>query len=83
VQDKLALDAEEEEAIELKPRNGERQRRTVWNPALTISPKEFDFTEVETARIKAVIETWEAYGAAADRRWLEPLVNAVFCAKAG
>jgi hypothetical protein len=27
--------------------------------------------------MKAAIETWDSYGAAADRRWLEPLIAAV------
>jgi hypothetical protein len=50
---------------------------------LSISAEEFDFTEVKTARIKAAIKTWGNYGAAPDRRWLEPLINALFSAKAG
>jgi hypothetical protein len=49
--------------------------RTVWNPSLSIPPKEFDFTDAEVIRIKAAIETWDGYGAAADRRWLEPLLE--------
>ena len=36
------------------------QERTVWNPGLSLPPKEFEFTEAEIARIKAAVETWKA-----------------------
>jgi hypothetical protein len=75
VQDRLALDDEEENAIELKRQLVGGQERTVWNPSLSIPAKEFEVTDVEVARIKAAIKTWDHYGAAADRRWLEPLLN--------
>jgi hypothetical protein len=75
VQDKLALDGEEEKGIELKRELVGGQERTVWNPSLSIPAREMNFTDVEVARIKAAIETWDAYGAAADRRWLEPLIR--------
>jgi hypothetical protein len=48
------------------------------NPSLSIPPKEFDFTDAEVVRIKAAIQTWDGYGAAADRRWLEPLLEFLF-----
>ncbi len=78
VQDKLALDADEEKAIELKHELVNGQERTVWNPSLSIPTRDFEFSEVDVARIKAAVETWDLYGAAADRRWLEPLVNVFF-----
>lgn len=56
------------------------QERTVWNPALAIPEKEFEFTNLEVARIKAAIEAWGGYCAAADRRWLEPLMITIFVA---
>jgi len=77
VQDKLALDAEEEKAIELKREFTNGQERTVWNPHLSIPDREFELTDIEVTRIKSAVETWGAYGAAADRRWLEPLVTSV------
>ena len=76
VQDKLALDTDEEKVIELKRELVNGQERTVWNPALSIAAKEFDFTDTEVARLRAAIETWDAY-AGADRRWLEPLIEAL------
>jgi hypothetical protein len=82
VQDKLALDADEEKAIEVKREVVAGQERVLWNPSLSISAKEFAFTDVEIARIKAAIETGGNYGAAPDRRWLEPLIDALFSAKA-
>jgi hypothetical protein len=77
LQDKLALDADEENTIELKRELVNGQERTMWNPALSIPIKSFEFTEAEAARIKAAVETWDGYGAAADRRWLEPLIAAL------
>jgi hypothetical protein len=51
--------------------------RTVWNPALSIQPSEFAFTDAEIARIRTALETWDAYAAGADRNWLEPLLDAL------
>ena len=80
VQDKFALDADEEKAIELKREVVVGQERAVWNPALSLPPKEFGLTDAEIARIKTVLETWDAYGASADRRWLELVLDAL-CAR--
>lgn len=71
---KLALDADEEKAIELKRELVNGQERAVWNPS--IPAKEFDFTDAEVVRIKAAIEKWDGYGVRADRKWLEPLLGA-------
>jgi hypothetical protein len=78
LQDKIALEAEEEKTIELKRELVNGQERTVWNPSLSIPAREFEFTDAEVARIKPAIETWDGYSAAADRPWLEPLVHALF-----
>ena len=51
------------------------QERVVWNPALSIPPKQLDFTDAEVARIKAAVEARNGYGVNADRRWLEPLLE--------
>jgi hypothetical protein len=75
VQDKLALDPDEERAIEFKRELVNGQERAVWNPTLSVPAREFDLTDAEVARVKAAIEMWDAYGAAADRRWLEPLIE--------
>jgi hypothetical protein len=78
VQDKLALDADEQKAIDLKQELVQGRERTVWNPELSIQGKQFDFAEAEAARIKTAIETWDGYNAAGDRRWLEPLIEAIY-----
>ena len=78
VQDRIALDADEEKAVELKREMVAGQERVVWNPALATPPKDFEFSDPEVARIKAAIETWDSYGANADRRWLQPLVETLF-----
>ena len=51
---------------------GAQRERVVWNPALSLLAKDFEFSDPELARIKAVIEMWDSYGANADRRWLQP-----------
>jgi hypothetical protein len=78
MQDKVALDAEEEKAIELKREFTGGQERVVWTPSLSIPVKELDFTDAELARLKAAIEMGDHYSVAADRRWLEPLINSPF-----
>jgi hypothetical protein len=78
IQDRIALDADEEKAVELKREMVASQERAVWNPALSIPAKEFEFTEPDVARIKAALQMWDSYGANADRRWLEPLIAAIF-----
>jgi|SRR5579871_272615 len=77
-QDKIALDADEEKAIELKREMVAGQERVVWNAALSIPAKDFEFTEPEVTRIKAAVQTWNSYGANADRRWLQPLIEVLF-----
>ena len=81
VQDKLAIDTDEEKAIELKRELVNGQERSVWNPSLSIPARDLDFTDTEVSRIRIAIETWDNYGAVADRAWLEPLVQALFCAQ--
>ncbi len=81
VQDRIALDADEEKTVEVKREMAAGQERVVWNPALSLPAKDFEFTDPEVARIKAAIETWDSYGANADRRWLQPLVEALFSAQ--
>lgn len=47
----------------------------LWNLALSIPGREFEFTDAEVARIKAALQTWDSYGVNADRRWLEPVIQ--------
>ena len=81
IQDRIALDAGEEKAVELKREMVAGQERVVWNPALSIPAKDFEFTDPEVARLRAAIQTWDSYGANADRHWLEPLVGTLFPAE--
>ena len=81
VQDRIALDADEEKALELKRETTSGQERVVWNAALSIPAKEFELTDPEVARIKAALQTWDSYTANADRRWLQPLVETLFSAE--
>lgn len=77
IQDRIALEAGEEQAIDLKREMVAGQERTVWNPSLSIAPRDVEFTDAEVARIRAALETWTAYSASADRSWLQPLLVAL------
>jgi hypothetical protein len=81
IQDRVTLHADEEKAIELKREMVAGQERVMWNPALSIPAKEFEFSDPEVGRIKAAIETWDGYCVASDRCWLEPVVNQIFRAE--
>jgi len=83
IQDRIALDSGEEKTIELKREMVAGAERVVWNPAASIPKKEFEFSDPEAARIRVAIQTWDSYGAATDRRWLQPLVEALFPGDAG
>jgi len=83
IQDRLALSADEEQAIELKREIVAGQERVLWNPALSIAAKEFEFTDAEVARIKGALQTCDSYGVTADRRWLQPLLELLFATDAG
>src|SRR5450759_2658036 len=74
VQDQITLDADEEKALELKREMVGGQERVIWNPTLAVPAKEFELSELEVARIRVAIQTWDGYGVNADRRWLEPLL---------
>lgn len=78
VQDKLALDADEEKAIDLKREVVGGQERVVWNAALSLPDKELELSDREIACIISAIQTWDSYGAQCDRRWLQPLIAALF-----
>lgn len=78
VQDRLTLNDLEEKAIELKRELVNGQERTVWNSALSLAAKEFEFAEAEVARIRTALQAWESYTTGTDRRWLQPLVEALF-----
>lgn len=79
IQDRLALDADEEKALELTREIVAGQERVVWNPALSLAARDFEFSDSEVARFKAAIQTWDSYGVAADRSWLEPVIETLFC----
>ena len=75
IQDRLALTPAEESAIELKREFVAGQERALWNPALSIPMKHFEFNEAEISRLRLAIESCDNYGASGDRRWLEPILS--------
>jgi hypothetical protein len=80
VQDKIALDAQEEKTLAVTREITNGMERVVWNPALSIPAREFELTDAEVTRLKATLATWDSYAAGGDRRWLEPLLDALFSA---
>ena len=80
LQDKIALDAEEEQILGVKHEVANGLERVVWNPALAVPVREFDLVDAEVSRLKAALTTWDSYTIGADRRWLEPLLDALFSA---
>ncbi|MBI4904864.1 MAG: hypothetical protein HY820_14595 [Acidobacteria bacterium] len=78
IQDRIALDANEEKALELKRDVVAGQERVLWNPSVSIPSREFECTDTEVVRIKAALHNWDSYGVAADRAWLEPLLQLLF-----
>jgi hypothetical protein len=78
IQDRIALDSDEEKAVELRREVVGGQERVVWNPSLSVPAKDFEFSDPEVARLKAALQTWDAYTANLDRGWLEPLVVTLF-----
>ncbi|MBL8173202.1 MAG: hypothetical protein JNK48_00945 [Bryobacterales bacterium] len=82
IPDRIALDGDEDKALELKRDIVAGQERAVWNPALSLRSKEYEFKDAEIARIKAALQTWDSYGVAADRGWLEPLITMLYLAAA-
>jgi hypothetical protein len=77
VQDKLALDSDEEKALELKREMVGGLERVVWNAELSLPGKAFEFSDPEANRIRAAIQTWDSYVVNNDRSWLEPLIAAL------
>lgn len=81
IQDRIALDADEEKTVEVKRETVAGQERVLWNPTLSLPAKEFEFTDAEIVRIKAALQTWDSYGVAADRHWLGPILEMFFAAE--
>src|SRR5450759_692865 len=63
VQDKIALDAEEEKTLAVTREVTNGLERVVWNPALSIPAREFELVDAEVCRLKAALATWDSYAA--------------------
>ena len=80
VQDRIALDADEEKTLGVKHEVANGLERVIWNPALAVSVREFELVDAEVCRLKAALIAWDSYTTGADRRWLEPLLDVLFSA---
>jgi len=76
LQDKLGLTPDEESALELKRDYSGGHERCLWNPTRSLPSTAFDFNDCEVARLRQSIESWDGFGVAADRSWLEPILTA-------
>jgi virulence-associated protein VagC len=47
------------------------------------APKEFEFPDPEAVGVRSALQTWEPFASGSDRRWLEPLVEALFSSDIG
>lgn len=77
LQDRLALTEAEKTAIELVVDIKEGQERESWNPKLSLPPKEFSFSEVDVARIRLALESFQGLSVSTTRRWLAPILGAI------
>jgi hypothetical protein len=50
----------EEKALGLTREVSNGQERVIWNPALSIPPREFEFVNAEVSRLKAALQTWDS-----------------------
>ncbi|MBZ5627197.1 MAG: hypothetical protein LAQ69_52265 [Acidobacteriia bacterium] len=78
IQDRIALDTDDEKAVEVKREMVAGHERVVWNVDLSLPARGFEFSDPEAARIRTALQTWESYSAGADRLWLQPLVESLF-----
>ncbi len=78
IQDRIALDPDEEGKVGVKREMVAGRGRVIWDPALSLVPKEFDLSDPEIARIKSAIQTWDGYDVDADRCWLQPILEVLF-----
>src|ERR1035441_2127287 len=78
VQDKIALDAEEEKTLAVTREITNGLERFVWNPALSIPAREFELVDAEVARLKAALATWDSYAAGGGRPSVATLFHRLF-----
>ena len=83
VQDKIALDADEEKTLELKREMVGGQERVVWNSDLSLPAKEFEFSDSSAHASGVRFKRGNPSPPPADRRWLQPLIEALFPADVG
>lgn len=76
LQDRLELSEQEKQKINyrVQPVNGTQQ--VTWDMEKKLPPKDFEFTESEFARLSRMLKEWQpGFLIAADRQWLEPLLE--------
>lgn len=75
MQDRLALDDQEKEAIQYRIAMDQGMEIPSWNRELRLEPKEFEISDIEGQRLRRVIEEWPHFLTAMDRLWITPLLD--------
>ena len=81
IQDRIALDADEEKAVELKRERVAGQEGRCGIPPYPFPPRSSS-SPIRWSPASGRRSRRDSYGANADRRWLEPLVDGLFSATA-
>jgi hypothetical protein len=77
IQDRLALNDQEKEAIQYRIALDQGIEIPSWNRELRLEPKEFEISDIEGQRLRRVIEEWPHFLTAADRLWISPLLDSL------
>lgn len=75
LQDLLDLTESEREQISYRVATVNNMELPSWDKLKSLPAREFEVSEVEAVRIKRAIEEWPQFFTAADRLWLEPLLE--------
>jgi hypothetical protein len=75
LQDMIDLSAEEKVKIGYRLERVGEMMQPVWDPVKILPVREYELTADEFAKVERIIREWQpGFVAAADRRWLEPLL---------
>src|SRR5215831_19399510 len=75
LQDRIDLSDEERKQINYRIETLGGMQQPTWDVNKTLEPREYEFTQDEHQKLEKIIKEWQnGFFAAADRRWLEPLL---------
>jgi hypothetical protein len=75
LQDMIDLNEAERKQINYRIETLGGMQQPTWDVDKRLEPREFEFTQEEHQKLEKIIKEWQnGFFAAADRRWLEPLL---------